>query len=62
MFYNILVKWGTIYQLLMLLPPKLMKVMNYTGLWDAKLAWYSQNATHQICLCGLEHSLGIYPF
>ena len=31
-----------------------MKVINHTGLWDAKLTWYSLSATCLICLYGLE--------
>ena len=54
-FCNILVTWGTIQLLQMLL-----KVINHTGLWDAKLAWYSPDATHQICHYGLEHKLRIH--
>ena len=30
---------------------KVMKVTNFTGLWDAKLTWYSLSATHWICFC-----------
>ena len=32
-----------------------VKVMNHNGLWDAKLAWYSSNAT----LLFLDHGQGI---
>ena len=41
---------------------KVMKVTSHTGLWDAKLAWYSPSATHQICLYGWEHNLWIHGF
>ena len=30
-----------------------MDVMDHSGLWDAGLAWYFPNATHQIYLYGL---------
>ena len=33
---------------------------NYTGLCDAWFTWYSPSAAHQICLCSLEHDLGIH--
>ena len=39
-----------------------MKVTSYTGLWETEFAWYSPSATHQICLYGLEHGLGIHTF
>ena len=39
-----------------------MKAMNHTGLWDAKLTWYSPSATFQICLDGLERGLKIHGF
>ena len=39
-----------------------MKEMNPTGLWDAKLTWYSLSTTPLIYLCGFEHSLGIHIF
>ena len=31
---------------------KVMKVMNPTELWDAKIAWYSSRVTWKICLYG----------
>ena len=38
------ITWGT--------PPldfiQVIKMTNYTGLWDAELAWYSMSATHRI--------------
>ena len=27
---------------------EIMKVMNHTEMWDAKLTWYSLSATHQV--------------
>ena len=42
--------------------PDVMKIANHTRLWDAELAWYSQSATHQICLNGLKHGFGIQGF
>ena len=39
-----------------------MKSMNYTGLWDYKLAWHSQRATWWVCFFGLVHGLRIHSF
>ena len=39
---------------------EVMEMMNHTGLWDTKHAWYSLNATCQICHYRLEHCLGIH--
>ena len=39
-----------------------VKMTNHTGLWDAKLAWYSSCDTHRTCLYGLQHDLGIHGF
>ena len=41
---------------------KVMKVTNYSGLWDSKLTWYFLNATHWICLYGLKQGLRIHGF
>ena len=41
---------------------EVMKMMNYTGLWNAKLAWYSQSVTPRFCLSDLERGHGIYGF
>ena len=37
-----------------------MKVMNHTGLWNAKVIWYSSRAYHQIYLYGLENGYKIH--
>ena len=37
-----------------------VKVTQHTRLCDAKLIWYFPSTTHQICLYGWEHGLGIY--
>ena len=39
---------------------KVMKVINYTRLWDAKFPWYSPNATCWICFDGWEFGLSIF--
>ena len=39
-----------------------MKVTKHTELWDAKLAWYSPSAAHQIYPRDLEHSQRIHIF
>ena len=36
---------------------KILKVINYTGLWNANFTWYSPSATHPICIYGLEQQL-----
>ena len=41
---------------------EVMKLMNDTRLWNAKLTSYSPGDTHWICFYGLEHSIGIYGF
>ena len=40
--------------------PKIVNVMNQTGLWDAELTWYSSNAICHICIYGLKHNLRIH--
>ena len=60
-FCNILVTWDTIWQLWMLLE-RLLRGQTSIDLGDADLTWYYPNATHQICLNSLEHSLRIYNF
>ena len=39
-----------------------LKVINHSRLWDAKLAWYSPIATWWIYLYDLEHSQGNHVF
>ena len=39
-----------------------MEVINYIGLWNPKLTWYSPSTTFQICRYALEHSLRIHSF
>ena len=51
-FGNILVSWGKIWQLQLILPMCLRRL----------LAWYSPSATCQICLYKLEHGFGIHAF
>ena len=41
---------------------KVMKMMNYTGLWNVKLVWYFQGVTCWIYLCSLEPGLRIHGF
>ena len=41
---------------------EIMKVINQTGLQDAKLAWYSPSSIHQLCISGMEHGFGIHDF
>ena len=41
---------------------EVVKETNHTGLWDAKLAWYSVSTIKQIHVYGLEHDLGIHNF
>ena len=41
---------------------EVVKMTMRTGLWDAKLAWYSRRTYCQIWFYGSEHSLGIYGF
>ena len=58
-FSNILVMWGTIWQLRMLLS-RLWRWQTILD-WDAKLTWYSLSVSHWLDY-GLEHGLGIYGF
>ena len=41
---------------------KFVKKTNHTRLWDTELVSYSSRVTYRICLCSLEHFLGIYAF
>ena len=41
---------------------KVVMLTKPTGLWDAKLTWYSLSATDWICLYSLGHSLSIHDF
>ena len=41
---------------------EVMKVTNYTGLWDTELAWYSPSTTRWICFYGLEYNNTIHAF
>ena len=36
---------------------EIRKATNNTDLWDSELAWYSQSATHRICLYVLAQGL-----
>ena len=59
--YNIIVQHVSNYTLWTPFP-KIVKVTNHTGQWNAKLTWYSPSATHWICLYGVEHNLLIQDF
>ena len=39
-----------------------MMMINYTGVWNDNLAWYSLNASNQIYLHSFEHSLKFHDF
>ena len=58
MFCNILVTWDNLAAVDAF--AEVIRGINNTGLWDAKLTWYSQSVTCQICLCGLKHSQKIH--
>ena len=41
---------------------EVVKVTNYSELWDAQPVWYSPSATWKISLHGMDYSLGIHCF
>ena len=59
MWVTILVMWATILAALDVFAEFVLKVTNYTGLWDTKVIWYSLCATHLICLNALEYGLRV---